>query len=55
MAKKPESDLEQYKRFLKKVTVLEDAGELNSTEADERFERAVKNVLSISEISFVKI
>jgi len=41
MAKKPESDPEQYKRFLEKVKELEDAGELSST-ADE----AMEDVLS---------
>lgn len=43
--KKPEkaSD-DQYQRFLKKVREMEDAGELNPTEAEERFERAVSSV-----------
>ncbi|WP_424975563.1 hypothetical protein [Dinoroseobacter sp. S124A] len=40
MAKKPESDPEQYKRFLAKVKELEDAGELNPI-ADEAMERTV--------------
>ncbi|MFZ7092913.1 hypothetical protein [Primorskyibacter sp. 2E233] len=45
MAKKPESDQKQYKRFLEKVKELEDAGELNPTEADESFERAMQRMI----------
>ena len=46
MAKKPESekDAEQYQRFLEKVQELVDAGELNPTEAEERFERAMNMI-----------
>lgn len=46
MAKKqkPESDDPQYQRFLKKVQELVDAGELNPTEAEERFERAMERI-----------
>ncbi len=49
MAKKPkpESEDQQYRRFLEKVQELEDAGELSPTEADERFERAMKRVASL--------
>lgn len=43
MAKKPESDPEQYKRFLAKVKELEDAGELNPTEADNMVESVIRN------------
>lgn len=42
MAKKPESDPEQYKRFLAKVKELEDAGELNPT-ADEAMHGVVSS------------
>ena len=47
MGKKPksESDQEQYKRFLEKVQELVDAGELSPTEAEEKFDRAIKRVL----------
>lgn len=45
MARKPEKDIEQYKRFLEKVKELQDAGDLNPTEADERFERATGKIL----------
>ena len=46
MAKKAkkESQKEQSKRFLKKVQELTDAGELNPTEADEKFERAMDSI-----------
>lgn len=44
MAKKPESDPKQYQRFLDKVKELEDAGELNPTEAEERFEQAMSKL-----------
>mgnify|MGYP003640305908 CR=1 len=46
MAKKQnkESPERQFERFRKKVEELEAAGELNPTEADERFERALQNV-----------
>ena len=40
-----ESQAEQSKRFAKAVADLEAAGELNPTEADERFERAVGTIL----------
>jgi len=49
MAKKSESDPEQYKRFLQKVKEMEDAGELSPTEGDERFEKAMHNVASRSQ------
>lgn len=35
---------DQYRRFLEKVQELVDAGELSPTEAEERFERAIKAV-----------
>ncbi|MTJ04722.1 MAG: hypothetical protein FH759_08535 [Sediminimonas qiaohouensis] len=46
MAKKqkPESDDQQYQRFLEKVQELVDAGELNPTEAEEAFERAMQKI-----------
>lgn len=46
MAKKqkPESDDQQYQRFLEKVQEMVDAGELSSIEAEERFERAMKKI-----------
>lgn len=47
MAKKPENDPEQYKRFLAKVKELEDAGELNPIEANEKFDRSIKRILPI--------
>ena len=43
--KKQESQKEQSARFKKAVRDLVDAGELNPTEAEEKFERAVKRVL----------
>jgi guanylate kinase len=43
--KKKESQKDQSKRFLEKVQELEDAGELNPTEADEKFEKAMKKIL----------
>ena len=43
--KNEESPEEQFKRFQKAVKDLEDAGELNPIEADERFERAVEKIL----------
>lgn len=42
--KKEETPEEQFERFRKTVQDMVDAGELNPTEADERFERAMKNV-----------
>ena len=44
--KKQESQKNQSERFLRNVRELEDAGELNPTEADEKFERAITRVLS---------
>ena len=44
--KNDEPQGEQSKRFLKAVAYLEAAGELNPTEADEKFERAVGRVIS---------
>lgn len=46
MAKKAkqESQAEQSERFRKAVQDMVDAGELSPTEAEERFERAVKKV-----------
>jgi lysyl-tRNA synthetase class II len=48
MAKKleKESPQEQAKRFAKQVQDMIDAGELNPTEADERFERAMGKIAS---------
>lgn len=40
-----ESPEKQFEMFLRKVEDLEAAGELNPTEADERFERAIKTIL----------
>jgi hypothetical protein len=47
MPKKKESlsPTEQSKRFLEEAQRLIDAGELNPTEAEERFELAVRTVL----------
>ena len=47
MAKKAkqESQAEQSERFLKQVQDMEAAGKLNPTDADERFEKAVRVVL----------
>lgn len=47
MAKKPEKpdDKKQSQRFLDKVQELVDAGELNPTEADEKFERAMSKII----------
>ncbi|WP_175477315.1 hypothetical protein [Roseovarius tolerans] len=47
MTKKPkkESQKEQSARFEKAVQDMIDAGELNPTEAEERFERAMQYVL----------
>lgn len=42
--KKQESQKEQSARFEKAVQDMIDAGELNPTEADERLERAMKNI-----------
>ena len=46
MAKKAkqESQAEQSERFLKKVQDMIAAGELSPTEADERFDAAMKHV-----------
>lgn len=41
-----ESSEEQAKRFRKAVQALVDAGELNPTEAEERFERALSELIS---------
>jgi len=46
--KKKESQKEQSERFLQKVRELEDAGELSPTEAEERFERAMRKISSNS-------
>ena len=43
--KNEESEKEQSQRFLDGVQELVDAGELNPTEADERFDSAVNSVL----------
>lgn len=43
--KNAESPEEQFKRFQRAIKDMEDAGELNPTEADERFERAVEKIL----------
>lgn len=51
MAKKHESDPEQYKRFLQKVKDMEEAGELDQSEADETFNRAVTKIARLSEAS----
>lgn len=40
---KQESQQEQSERFRKVVQELIDAGELNPTEAEERFEQALRN------------
>lgn len=37
---------DQYQRFLKKVRELEDAGELSPTEADEKFDRIIRELRS---------
>jgi guanylate kinase len=39
-----ESEKDQLQRFQDKVQELIDAGELSPTEADERFEKAVKKI-----------
>lgn len=45
MSKKPKpEDPEQSKRFLEAARELEAAGELNPTEGDEAFERAMEKV-----------
>lgn len=51
MAKKQnkESPEKQFERFRKKVDELEAAGELNPTEADERFERAMDDIVKSSD------
>lgn len=43
--KRSESQKEQSKRFLEKVQELVDAGELSPTEAEERFERAMRRIV----------
>ena len=43
--KTEKSQAEQSKRFAKAVADLEAAGELNPTEADERFDRAMQRIL----------
>lgn len=40
------SQKEQSKRFRDAVQELMDAGELSPTEADERFEKAMRNIAS---------
>lgn len=47
MTKKPkkESQKEQSARFEKAVQDMIDAGELNPTEAEERFERAMEKIV----------
>ena len=48
--KKPEKESEeQYRRFLEKVQEMVDAGELSPTEAEERFDSALKAILSRSD------
>lgn len=42
--KKAESQKEQSKRFLEKVQELADDGELNLTDAEEKFERAMRAI-----------
>lgn len=42
--KNQETQAEQSERFKKAVCELIDAGELNPTEADEAFERIMRNV-----------
>lgn len=42
----PKNQEEQSKRFFDAVRELVDAGELNPTEAEERFERAVNKLAS---------
>ena len=42
--KSKESPEEQAKRFAKQVQDMIDAGELNPTEANERFERFINNL-----------
>lgn len=42
--KKKESQKEQSARFEKAVQDMIDAGELNPTEADEKFERAILSI-----------
>ena len=51
MTKKPkkESQAEQSERFAKTVQDMIDAGELNPTEADEKFERAMKKIARTTE------
>ena len=44
MAKKLESDPEQYRRFLQKVKEMEDAGELSPIGAEDKFEQTMKNI-----------
>jgi hypothetical protein len=46
--KEPESPEKQFERFRKTVQDMVDAGELNPTEVDERFERAMDRIASIS-------
>ena len=43
------SQAEQSKRFRDAVQELVDAGELSPTEADERFERAMEKISSLSQ------
>ncbi len=46
--KKEESQKEQSERFRRAVQELVDAGELSPTEAEERFERVMKNIAHAS-------
>ena len=43
--KRQESQAEQSERFKRDAQKLIDAGELNPTDAEERFERAMRDVL----------
>lgn len=55
MAKEPKAKTkkltqkEQSERFRQKVRELEDAGELNPTDADERFEDAFRRIVPQSQ------
>jgi guanylate kinase len=44
--KNEESQKKQFERFQKTVQDMADAGELSTTEADERFERAMDKIAS---------
>ena len=45
--KNEESQKQQSERFEKAVQDMIDAGELNPTEADDRFDRAMKKIAAI--------